>query len=80
MLFAVLAQDAPSNDEVMGFVIVFGLMFLCFMIAKFFGPGHSAPESEYGIANKGPVSTVIGIIVILVIFYFVGRFLAMAHQ
>jgi hypothetical protein len=70
---AAAAQDAPSNDEVMGFVIVFGLIGLVAFIAWAFGPkGTPAPVIVEAL-ESGPsffktvlvLAAIVGIIWIL---------------
>lgn len=80
-ILATVAQDAPSNDEMMGFVIVFGFIGLVAFIAYAFGPKPTLPPlPEPGSSGSGYGCVVAGCIIIGLVLYAFASSAGAAHH
>ena len=65
----ILLDAAPSNDEMLGFFIVFCLLLFLFAVAKLFGPHEVIAEPESGGGSSATSKVVLAFVVIFVIVW-----------
>lgn len=78
----ILLDAAPSNDEMLGFFIVFGLFAFIFVVAKLFGP-HDGAAPALAQSDEGGSSAmskiVVGFVIIGVIFWIIASIGSTPH-